>query len=118
MKKMQSFLTMYYILGGCFGQCHEDDLACVLSSMNPELWEGGMPMDKWFLNEWTRLNEPETVNTENVFEKTENFVDFLIKDNWRLNETKVVLQRLNRITTLAEVEDKVKKLYEINKYSD
>ncbi len=119
MKKMQSYLTMFYILDACYWKCKESHLGGLLGAMNPELLTSGMPMDECYLNEWTQLNEPESVNSDNIFDRTEGFVDYLIKSyNFNLSKTREIIKSIDHGLVFKAAEKKTEELYKKYQYTD
>jgi len=79
MKMMESFLTFFYILDQCYEQVQEDDLGGLLGAASPELWGDGHPMDRAILNDWKEISNPDTVNKQNIIEKTYGFLEYYEK---------------------------------------
>lgn len=66
MKRMQSFLMLFYILDQCYAQCQEDDLGGFLGAISPELWEDGNPMDKAVYIDWKNKINSSILNNQNI----------------------------------------------------
>ncbi len=118
MKMMQSFLTFFYILDQCYEQCPEEDLGGLLGVALPETWQDGQPIDKAILNDWKEISNPDTVNEQNIIEKTYGFLDYYEKQfGFNFVKTKQWLTMSNRqVVENAIVNSSV--MYEKYAYND
>ncbi|MDE7253970.1 MAG: hypothetical protein K2O32_13650 [Acetatifactor sp.] len=76
MKPMQSFLIFFYILDQGYNPCNNDDLGGFLGMISPEIWGNGLPIDMAVFHDWERFSNPETVDMNNIKEKTYSFIEY------------------------------------------
>lgn len=81
MKKMQSFLIMFYILDQCYDQSGKDEhLGGFLGMISPELWGDGCPIDQVVFNDWTEMSKPETMDRNNILDRIYSFLEYYEKE--------------------------------------
>lgn len=47
-----------------------------LGAISPELWGDGQPIDKAIFNDWQKISNPETVDANNIVERTYVFLEY------------------------------------------
>lgn len=125
MKTMQSFLIFFYILDQCYDQCYrnkeveEDDLPWFLGAICPELWEDGKPMDMAIFNEWQRFIDPQTVDVNNIMEKTYSFLEYYEeKSGFHFTIAKQWILATTDKTVVESAYDRAELMYERHQYDD
>ena len=73
---MKSFFIFFYILDQIFEQCKENDLGGFLGAISPELCKDARPIDKAIVDDWMKYSDPETVNKENIINRTYDFLNY------------------------------------------
>ena len=81
MKKMQSYIIMFYTLEHCYWICKEDALGALLGAMNPELMADGYPIDGVMLDVWWDDITKHAEITE------DNYADYVYKFVQYYNDT-------------------------------
>jgi len=80
---------MYYLLKAYWEQTKLDDLGGLLGSMRPDLFSGGMPIDKKLVDDWEIITgESEDINEEEAFDYV---IKFLEKQSEWLNIDSLIL---------------------------
>lgn len=119
MRTMQSFLMFFYILDQCYMKCRENDLGGFLGVISPELWEDGKPIDIAIYNDWKRISNPETINEDNILEKTYEFLIYYEKMfGYKFSETKQRLVKLNQKNVIEYAALCTAKMYQEFNYDD
>ena len=119
MKTMQSFLIFFYILDQGYEQCKEDDLGGFLGAISPELLEDGQPVDKAIFNDWQKISDPQTVDANNIMERTYTFLKYYEQEfGFDFSKTKQWLLAIADEQVIEEAYDKTKLMYEKHKYDN
>lgn len=74
MKKMESFLVLFYVLDQCYEMCQENDLGGFLGMISPEMLEDGYPVDTAVYVDWKSFCTNYSLNYHNI---TNVIYDFL-----------------------------------------
>lgn len=122
---MQSFLNFFYILDQCYDQCYrnrkveEDDLPWFLGAICPELWGDGKPMDMAIFDEWQSFIEPQTVDVNNIMEKTYSFLEYYEeKFGFHFTIAKQWILATTDKTVVEIASDKTELMYEKHQYDN
>lgn len=119
MKAMQSFLIFFYILDQGYSQCQEDDLGGFLGVISPELWADGKPMDKSIYDDWLKISNPDTIDTNNIIERAHSFLEYYEKKfGYNFSQTKQWIKLLTNKEIIEKAYTGAKIMYEKFYYDD
>lgn len=119
MKAMQSFLIFFYILDQGYSECQEDDLGGFLGAISPELWTDGKSMDQSIYDDWLKISNPDTIDTNNIIEKTYTFlVHYETKFGFNFFQTKQWILTLTNKEIIEKAYMGAKVMYEKFSYED
>lgn len=139
MKKMQSYLLLYYILSKFYRMIHDDEscellgppvidaydysdeeyFSIVVSSMNPELWEGGYPIDPAPMETWEEITCGQEITAENLANYISQFLMYYETEiGFNLTRAKKLVNTMVDADLYADAMKYVEEMYEIYRYDD
>ena len=139
MKKMQSYLLLYYILRKFYWIIHDDKnhkllgppvidtynysdeeyFSIVVSSMDPELWEGGYPIDPAPMETWEEITCGQEIEVENLANYISQFLMYYETEiGFDLTRAKKLTNTMVDADLYADAMKYVEEMYEIYQYDD
>ena len=139
MKKMQSYLLLYYILDKFYWIIHNDKnhellgppvidsygtddeeyFSIAVSPMNPELCTDGYPMDPAPMAAWAEITEGQEITAENIEKYIHQFILYYETDiGFDLTRAKKLVSTMIDAELYDEAIKYAEEMYEIYQYDD
>lgn len=119
MKAMYSFLMFFYILEQCYEQFQGGEFSAFLSSISPELWEDGMPMNMTVYYDWENRNDTKSLDDSNIMSTVYSFLDFYEKQmSYDFSKVKVLLKNMPEAETVKKAKDKADFMFQKHPYNE
>ena len=124
MRRMESFLMLYFLLDQCYRIDRGDDgdntmvLGSFLGDIDPTIWDNGRPIDQATYHKWITNNDISALNHDNIIDAVIRFLHFYENRGFYFAQTEAILQGQLQNQMIEIASERTKWMYKEYNYPD